>query len=1265
MIEIENESKEIGNPFPGLRPFETDEYELFFGREGQSDALISRLQRAHFLAVVGTSGSGKSSLVRAGLLPALSGGMMDGGSGWRIAIMRPGSDPIGNLALSLADKDVLLNAGGGLSEAEAQAVIEATLRRGALGLVEVARQARLAEHEKLLIVVDQFEELFRFRAARAASSTGDDAAAFVKLLLEAARQSELPIYVVPTMRSDFLGDCAQFQGLPEAINDGQYLIPRMTRDERRFAITGPVGVTRGKITEPLVNRLMNDVGDNPDQLPILQHALMRTWEHWAVHRRNGEPIDLKHYEAVGTMAEALSRHADEAFNDLPDERSRLIAEILFKTLTERGADNREIRRPTSLEDICAIAGARAAEVSAVVEVFRGGGRSFLMPPADVVLKPETVIDISHESLIRNWDRLQEWVAEEAQSARIYRRLAEAAVLHREGKEGLAIDPALQIALDWRAQQKPNAAWANRYHFEFDTAIAFLDASRAHRDAAIAEQERERQEKIERDRRELKQAQMFAEQQRRAARRLRWLSAGMAVMFLLAVVITVLALRERSKAEASAEDARKSATIALEEKRRAVTLTDSLRISSAALLTKNMALDQERADKEKEARRADERATEAEIAKKSAETEKARAEEKSDEAEKARNLAVANAKNTEAAAARGELIRAGLEASRREESQRAYDAFDKLTTKLNEALHPAGQTLSASEVKNFTEQLGWALSNFGSVQRQSGNLADAQTTYERARDELEKVWPKSSHHNLMPDRILFETYHGLGNTYHDIASAGYKDSGRRREKIDAVAYFKNAEDVFQYALKFQQHRLKIALEKKGTEGWDEKYEAEKEVATGFLNLAHLYRDTGAIEKVEQNLKALVELEQGDRDEQIAALRELAEFYRTQNKTEEALAAYNKLIDEQETLRDSFEAGYAMFGQGIANSYDELEDVYRSQAEAHRAAKNAATDEKTKDVIQAKVDENMLKANQALELSISIQRFSTRLRRWLAVPDAVKDRDDLADSVADTYARLGKFDRALALYNYALEIRTNGADEDRASLGKSYEKLAALYRAQKDYAKAEESYNELLALYRDKPRRTAEYASALLKIGSFYAEHPTAPPDAAVSSYRSALKIYADFGEWYAEDVILYRLTKLFEKRNQTPERAQALGERVASLQKYFDQLVAGKAIRPNDPTKLVSEYLQAVNALAYFHAGKNNTEAVAAYQRAFEKRDYITARTRDENNLKFYAAVLGDYQTLLNRLNNKTLAAAVGEVRDKLNKAQESKLTKEGYAAAGQ
>ncbi|HYU97970.1 MAG TPA: hypothetical protein VE977_04035 [Pyrinomonadaceae bacterium] len=583
------ESKKITNPFPGLRPFETDEYGLFFGREGQSDALIERLQRSHFLAVVGTSGSGKSSLVRAGLLPALRGGMMAGaGSGWRIAIMRPGSDPIGNLACALAEKDVLLEAGGGLPPAEAEAVIEATLRRGSLGLVDAARQARLQDHEKLLVVVDQFEELFRFRAARTLSSAGDDASAFVKLLLEAAQQRELSIYVVPTMRSDFLGDCAQFQGLPEAINDGQYLIPRMTRDERRFAITGPVGVKRCKISEPLVSRLMNDVGDNPDQLPILQHALMRTWDYWAVHQRNGERIGLEHYEAVGTMADALSQHADEAFNELPDARSQIVAERLFKALTERGADNRELRRPTSLRDICEIAAASPQEVITVIEVFRGGGRSFLMPPAAVALQPETVIDISHESLIRNWRRLKEWVTEEALSVRIYRRLAEASVLHREGSEGLAQDPGLQIALDWYEKSKPNAAWARRYHPEFKESVRYLNDSRDARQVAVAERERQREEQIARERRELEQAQLYAEQQHRAARRLRYLSLGMAVMFVLALAAAGYAMKSSAAAAKARDAAARSRDAEAAARKETEKSLEDLKTAQAELLNKTHA-----------------------------------------------------------------------------------------------------------------------------------------------------------------------------------------------------------------------------------------------------------------------------------------------------------------------------------------------------------------------------------------------------------------------------------------------------------------------------------------------------------------------------------------------------------------------------------------------------------------------------------------------------------------------------------------------------
>jgi hypothetical protein len=487
------------NPFPGLRPFEFHESHLFFGRDGQSEQLIAKLSHTRFLTVVGTSGSGKSSLVHAGLLPALFGGFMaKAGSSWHVAIMRPGNDPIGNLARALNADDVF--GSGEQANATVQlAITEAILRRGSLGLTETVRQANLPANENLLVLVDQFEELFRVEPG--GQDNENEKAAFVKLLLEAKSQPELPIYIVLTMRSEYLGDCAQFWDLPEAFNEGQYLIPRMTREQRRTAITGPVAVGGAEITPRLVNRLLNDVGDNPDQLPILQHALMRTWDKWKEDHQGNEPIDLRHYEAIGGLSEALSLHADEAYNELPETRRKL-AEQIFKCLTEKGPDNREIRRPLTVRDLCAVTEAEEPEVIAVIKAFRHPGRSFLMPPAEVVLTAGSLIDISHESLIRNWKRLKEWVDDEVKSAATYRRLAETAMLYYQGQAGLWRDPDLQFALEWRERIEPNGAWARRYHPGFEAAMSFLEKSLAAREAWAREKE-------ERHRRELMRTRIFA------------------------------------------------------------------------------------------------------------------------------------------------------------------------------------------------------------------------------------------------------------------------------------------------------------------------------------------------------------------------------------------------------------------------------------------------------------------------------------------------------------------------------------------------------------------------------------------------------------------------------------------------------------------------------------------------------------------------------------------------------------------------------------
>ena len=533
-----SQTTRLQNPFPGLRSFEYHENRWFFGRDGQSDELLRRLGRNRFAALVGTSGSGKSSLLRAGLLPGLYSGLMStAGSGWRVALFRPGIDPIGNMARALNQPEVLGSSEDGLIP---QTILnKITLQRGDRGLVEVVKQAKLPEHENLLIAVDQFEELFRFKQTEQGLDNAEEAAVFVQLLLQAAKQKDVPIYVLLTMRSDYLGDCAQFHGLPEAVNDGQYLIPRLTREQRRQAITSPVAVANGQMTSRLINRLLNDVGDNPDQLPILQHALMRTWDYCQDHHDNGEALDLVHYEAIGSMEHALSLHADEAYNELTDARSKWITEKLFKCLTEKGPDNREIRRPEKLQEICAVAEADAEEVLAVIERFRQAGRSFLMPPAGETLKEDSLLDISHESLIRNWQRLRQWVQQESQSAQMYRRLAEAATRYEKDEAALWRDPDLQLALDWRKENQPNEAWAQRYQPQFANAIAFLEKSRQARQAEIADKEAARQ-------RELKQAQVLAKEKTKAAKRLR-LALVLLAILLVATAISVISFSQRQAA----------------------------------------------------------------------------------------------------------------------------------------------------------------------------------------------------------------------------------------------------------------------------------------------------------------------------------------------------------------------------------------------------------------------------------------------------------------------------------------------------------------------------------------------------------------------------------------------------------------------------------------------------------------------------------------------------------------------------------------------
>lgn len=518
------------NPFPGLRPFSIEDAHLFFGREGQVDEILLKLNKSRSVTVMGYSGSGKSSLMYCGLIPVLYGGFMtETGPHWKVIVTRPGNSPIDNL---INDSINFLVGEGRISEDDRQvykAIIGSVLRGGNNGLIELTRYLQSNSSDNIFFFVDQFEELFRFKDVGNDENI-NEATCYVNLLLTGVAQRVVPAYLALNMRSDFIGECASFPGLTQMINDSNYLVPQMSRDQKRMAIEGPVAVGGGRISQRLVKRLLSDIGDNQDQLPILQHALMRTWDYWIANHEPSEPIDIRHYNAIGKISQALSLHANEAYDEL-NSKEKGIAEILFKTITEKNSENLELRRPGKISQIAELSQASEGQVIDVVEKFRKPGRSFLMPGTNVELTAESIIELSHESLMRIWTRLSTWVDEEYDSALMYRRVSDAAAMYQIGKTNLWRPPDLQLALNWQKKQRPTRTWAQRYDIAFERAIVFLDTSRITYEA------------------ELKNQEML---QRRMLRRARVTNLILALLLLIATGFFIYGLFQQIKAEQQAQ-----------------------------------------------------------------------------------------------------------------------------------------------------------------------------------------------------------------------------------------------------------------------------------------------------------------------------------------------------------------------------------------------------------------------------------------------------------------------------------------------------------------------------------------------------------------------------------------------------------------------------------------------------------------------------------------------------------------------------------------
>ena len=417
-------------PYIGLRYFEEHDAHLFYGRDEHVAELLGKLAENRFVAVMGSSGCGKSSLVRAGLLPELRSGMIPkAGPQWKVVEFKPGRAPLGELSDAIRSK---------LSVEKARELVE----EGPLGIARAVAEANLDEGTNVLIIADQFEELFRFQREELSQGRGPEAVeqcrALVRRLLDAAAQPELPIYVLLVVRSDYLGECAQFPDLPERMSGSLYLVPRLRRDQLQEAITAPVG---GDIEPAVVQRLLSEVGNDPDQLPRLQHLLGRMWD-----RAGGGRLTMDHYKEAGGWEKGLEQDLEEVY-DLLGPLQQWVCRRVFQQLSELDK-GRAVRRRAEIEDLERVCGPKAATV---VEEFRREG--FVLPQSSPV-------DITHECVLRGWGRLREWLADEERARVFYRELVE-----RKDRPGRLHASDLREVGQRRRAGQFNENWARRYGTE--------------------------------------------------------------------------------------------------------------------------------------------------------------------------------------------------------------------------------------------------------------------------------------------------------------------------------------------------------------------------------------------------------------------------------------------------------------------------------------------------------------------------------------------------------------------------------------------------------------------------------------------------------------------------------------------------------------------------------------------------------------------------------------------------------------------------------
>ncbi len=472
-VSISEVQKLSGNPFPGLRPFTFEESHLFFGQDSITDHIIFKLLTNKFVCLLGGAGVGKTSIINCGIKSVLLSNIAKPvDTPWLIFHTTPGMEPISNLAQFISSNqfDNAIDENNHIQEQ----ICYSILKRGTLGLIELIDQFRFPANQNFLFIIDQFEDLFRLKYHTSDIEFYDEALQYVNLFLEALKSDKYNIHVVISIRSDFTDDCVLFPNLADVINRSNVLIPKMNRDQVKEAIINPLRILNVKLEESLLVQILNDATTIDDMLARLQHALHRTWNNWVMLNNPDKAISIKEYEVTGGIKSSVSNHANLIFDEL-NTVDQKTCEIIFKSLTERGSENKGLPRPCTIKELASVAKVDIEDILRIIDLFRNQESSFIVC-ADHYLNKDSIIDLSHVSLIRLWNRLKIWIEDEAISGQMYTQISETSAAYQVGKVGLLVPPDLQFAINWREKQQPTLEWAKRYNPAFERTMVFLRTS---------------------------------------------------------------------------------------------------------------------------------------------------------------------------------------------------------------------------------------------------------------------------------------------------------------------------------------------------------------------------------------------------------------------------------------------------------------------------------------------------------------------------------------------------------------------------------------------------------------------------------------------------------------------------------------------------------------------------------------------------------------------------------------------------------------------